>query len=172
VIGLGDKIEIEQLYSVDKHLHELSDLLIRVVEMGASIGFLPPMKIEDAMSYWEAVLKNENILIVAKLNNQIVGSVQLQLSAKQNGQHRAELAKLMTHPTHRRNGIGRLLMQQAEKVAIKNHRTLIVLDTREGDPSNKLYTSLGYMQVGRIPAYAKSADGQYDATLFYYKITN
>ncbi|MNE72787.1 Acetyltransferase [compost metagenome] len=60
-------------------------------------------------------------------------------------------------------------MQHAEDRARREGKTLIVLDTREGDPSNLLYTSMGYSQAGRIPGYALSADGSFDATIIYYK---
>ena len=61
-------------------------------------------------------------------------------------------------------------MEEAEEIAIVEGRSLLVLDTREGDPSNFLYTSLGYNEAGRIPYYAKSADGQLDSTVLYYKV--
>ena len=162
-------MKIEELTLIEEHLDELSELLVKVVDEGASIGFLPPMRKQDAANYWKTVLSPDVILFVAKLNNHIVGSIQLHLSTKQNGSHRAEIAKLMTHPEYRRNGIGRLLMHRAEETAKQMERTLIVLDTREGDPSNKLYSSLGYIQAGRIPNYAKSADGELAATILYYK---
>ena len=162
-------MKIEELTLIEEHLDELSELLVKVVDEGASIGFLPPMRKQDAENYWKTVLSPDVILFVAKLNNHIVGSIQLHLSTKQNGSHRAEIAKLMTHPEYRRNGIGRLLMHRAEETAKQMERTLIVLDTREGDPSNKLYSSLGYIQAGRIPNYAKSADGELAATILYYK---
>lgn len=104
------------------------------------------------------------------MNDIIVGSVQLHLSTKANGTHRAEIAKLMTHSNYRRNGIARSLMQKAEDRAKQEDRSLIVLDTREGDPSNLLYTSMGYIQAGRIPSYAISANGELHATIFYYKV--
>jgi ribosomal protein S18 acetylase RimI-like enzyme len=162
-------LEIEELKSIEEHVNELSGLLIQVVEDGASIGFLPPMDSGDSVEYWKTVLVPGVILLVAKINKQIVGSVQLHLSTKQNGGFRAEIAKLMTHPSYRRQGIGRLLMQKAEERAIQEGRSLLVLDTREGDPSNHLYTSIGYIQAGRIPNYAKSANGELHATIIYYK---
>ncbi len=163
-------VQIEQLHTTVEHMEELSELLIQVVEDGASIGFLPPIELSEAMDYWEEVINPDVLLFVAKKNNRIIGSIQLHLSSKQNGLHRAEIAKLMTHPHYRRNGIGRLLMEEAEEIAIVEGRSLLVLDTREGDPSNFLYTSLGYNEAGRIPYYAKSADGQLDSTVLYYKV--
>jgi ribosomal protein S18 acetylase RimI-like enzyme len=170
VIVLISDVKIDQLKSIGEHIDELSELLIQVVEDDASIGFLPPLKLSEAKKYWKNALKPEVILFVAKNNNQIVGSVQLHLCTKQNGGHRAEIAKLMTHPNYRRKGIGRSLMQKAEERAKQEGRSLLVLDTREGDPSNQLYTSIGYIQAGRIPNYAKSASGELHATIFYYNI--
>ena len=162
-------MELEQLESIEEHIDQLSELLIQVVDEGASIGFLPPMKLSEAISYWENTLSPEVILFVAKINTQIVGSVQLHLCTKQNGGHRAEVAKLMTHPNYRCKGIGRSLMQKTEERAKDEGRSLLVLDTREGDPSNRLYSSLGYIHAGRIPNYAKSSTGELHATIFYYK---
>lgn len=167
---MGNEVIIEQLISTEDHMEELSELLIQVVEDGASIGFLPPVALADAMNYWEEVLNPEVILFVAKRNNRIVGSVQLHRCAKQNGVHRAEIAKLMTHPNYRRNGIARLLMKSAEERAMREERSLLILDTREGDPSNNLYASLGYIEVGKIPNYVKSVSGEFQATIYYYKI--
>ncbi|PLR82521.1 N-acetyltransferase [Bacillus canaveralius] len=162
-------INIAELTTIDEHINQLSELLVKVVEEGASIGFLPPMTLSEATKYWEAVLSPEVILLAAKINNQIVGSVQLILSTKQNGTHRAEVAKLMTHPDYRHNGIGRLLMDTVQKRAIQESRSLLVLDTREGTPSNHLYKSLGFQEAGRIPYYAKSANGELHTTVLYYK---
>ncbi len=112
------------------------------------------------------------ILFVAKLQGKIVGSVQLHLCSKQNGRHRAEIAKLLTHMGYRRKGIGRALMLVAEKRAKQEGRTLLVLDTREGDPASSRYTSLEYIQAGRIPDYAQSANGDFHPTIYYYKKLN
>lgn len=166
---LTNVVKIEQLESIEEDLAELSAVLIEVVNDGASIGFLPPLEASEANKYWECAISTDVILFVAKINGQIVGSVQLQLCTKQNGKHRAEIGKLMTHPQYRRCGVGRLLMKKAEERAAQEDRSLLVLDTREGDPSNLLYNSLGYVQAGRIPNYAISSNGELDATIIYYK---
>ncbi|MEC2072448.1 GNAT family N-acetyltransferase [Alkalihalophilus marmarensis] len=164
-----NNVQIEQVIIMDKHVDELSKLLVKVVEDEASLGFLPPLQLSDANKYWMNVLSPEVLLFVAKINNQIVGSVQLQLCTKQNGAHRAEIAKLMTDPNYRRSGIARSLMNRAEEIAKLEGRSLLVLDTREGDPSNLLYSSIGYIQAGKIPHYARSANGELHSTVLYYK---
>jgi len=150
-------------------LDQLTDVLVATVDAGASIGFLPPLDRTEARIYWERVIEPGVVLIIAEDHGRLAGSVQLQYAMKPNGRHRAEIAKLMVNPDFRRQGIGRLLMDHAETVAIADGRSLLVLDTREGDPSNDLYVSLGYVEAGRIPNYARSASGDLHETIFYYK---
>ncbi|QWH01258.1 GNAT family N-acetyltransferase [Bacillus mycoides] len=163
-------IVIEEIKRIDEDIEELSELLKTVVNDEASIGFLPPLEQKEATNYWQTVLAPEVILYVAKINNEVAGSIQLHLVTKPNGIHRAEICKLMTHPNFRRNGIGRLLMQKAEERAKQENRSLLVLDTREGDSSNRLYKSLGFQESGKIPGYAISPNGKLDATVIYYKM--
>ncbi|PGX95614.1 GNAT family N-acetyltransferase [Bacillus cereus] len=162
-------LEIKEIKLLDEDIEELSELLKTVVNDGASIGFLPPLEQEESKKYWQTVLAPEVILFIAKINNKVAGSVQLHLITKPNGIHRAEICKLMTHPNFRRNGIGRSLMQKAEERAKQESRSLLVLDTREGDPSNRLYKSLDYQESGKIPGYAISPNGELDTTVIYYK---
>ncbi|WHX98157.1 GNAT family N-acetyltransferase [Neobacillus sp. DY30] len=160
---------IEEIESIETYLDQLSNLLVKVVDDGASIGFLPPMNLSDAKQYWQTVLNPNVILFIAKINNEIVGTIQVHLCTKQNGLHRAEIAKLMTGPNARRKGVARALMKVAEERAVNEGRTLLVLDTREGDPSNHLYQSIGFIPAGRIPHFALSGKGELDTTVIYYK---
>jgi len=162
-------VVIEQVNSIEPDLDEMSAMLVQIVDAGASIGFLPPMQHTEAVSYWEQVVQPSTLLYVAKIEGVIAGTIQLHLCTKPNGDHRAEVAKLMVHLDYRRHGIARRLMEHAEQQARLAQRILLVLDTRDGDPSNRLYQSLGYIQAGQIPNYAKSGTGGLDATNLYYK---
>lgn len=167
---MHESVTIKQVTDIQPEVNDLIELLIAVVEDEASVGFLPPLSTHDATEYWLHVLNPDVKLWVATVEGKVVGTVQLHLCNKQNGQHRAEIAKLMIHPQYRRRGIALELMRIAEAAAWLDLRTLIVLDTREGDPSNKLYQSIGYEQAGTIPSYAKSANGKLHSTVFYYKV--
>lgn len=162
-------LKIVELTSIDQHIEELCDLLMKVVDDGASIGFLSPMASAAAMDYWHHVLNPHVFLYIAWIDDTIAGTVQLHLCTKQNGTNRAEIAKMMVHPKFRQKGIARSLMEIAEKRAKEEGRTLLILDTVEGAPSNHLYTSLGFVHGGRIPDYAASPFGELEATIIYYK---
>ncbi len=148
---------------------QLAELLVAVVHDGASVGFLPPLPVDQVERYWSGLLAAGVVLLIAETDGRIIGTVQLHLASQPNARHRAEVAKLMVHPAARRQGIGRQLMHEVEAEARRRGRSLLVLDTRAGDPSNELYTSVGFQEAGRIPRYARSGNGQLDAAVFYYK---
>ena len=70
----------------------------------------------------------------------------------------------------RGQGIGRRLMEAVEAAAREAGRTLLVLDTRQGDVAEGLYARHGYVRAGAIPMYARSADGTLDATVIFYRL--
>jgi ribosomal protein S18 acetylase RimI-like enzyme len=154
----------------DEH-DQLTALLVDVVNEGASIGFLMPLDPAEAEAYWRGVLSPGRVLLLVEDGGRIVGTAQLHLAPLPNGHHRAEVAKVLVHPSARRRGIARSLMLRLEEIAHRERRTLLVLDTRVGDPSNGLYQSLGYVEVGQIPGYARTPSGadEFDATTIYYK---
>ncbi len=166
---MPNELAIKQITEIAPYIAPFSEMLSLVVEGGASIGFLPPLSLGEAEAYWRGVLAPDVLLLGAFADGTLAGTVQLHFCMKANGDHRVEIAKLMTHPRFRRRGIGRVLMEAAETTAAGMGKTLLVLDTRDGDPSNQLYTSLGYIKAGSIPRFAKSANGEYHTTNLYYR---
>ena len=154
-------------------LSQFADMLKLTVDEGASIGWIPPLKETEAIEYWhvvaEQIAEGSKILIVAQQTETIVGAVQLGLETRENGNHRAEVQKLMVHPEYRRQGIARQLMAEIEPAAKSADRTLLVLDVRKGDPAEALYQQMGFVHVGDIPDYARSTETQLDTTAYYYK---
>jgi ribosomal protein S18 acetylase RimI-like enzyme len=172
---LGDvSIAVLSPIEAEGSLYPLSRLLEDAVAGGASVGFLHPMDKGEALAYWKSVLptlhSGEKVLLVARRGGVIAGCVMLILEQRANGRHRAEIARLMVLRSARRQGIGRALMMAAEEEARRLGRTTLVLDTREGEPSEALYRSLGWNLAGVIPKYARSSDGSVDSTVFYYKL--
>jgi len=189
-------IESLSAEDVTRHQAALSALLRDAVDSGASVGFLPPLAAAEADAYWRgvvaAVREGSCLLLVARdadggadapeggadapeggadaPEGGIVGTAQLLLATRPNALHRAEVAKVIVHTKVRRRGIGHALMLAVEERARRLGRTTLVLDTRQGDPSERLYTSVGYRLAGAIPAYAKSADGALDPSAFYYRL--
>lgn len=98
--------------------------------------------------------------LLAEVDGEIVGSVQLDLCGKENGRHRAEIQKLFVIRTHRGKSVSSALMQTGETFARTNGRTLLVLDTQAGSIAESVYRHLGWQRVGEIPGYAASPNGE------------
>ena len=174
---MSDPITIATLSAeeMEATLPELLAVLRDAIASGASVGFLPPLGEEEGLAYWRATIAavsaGSRVLLAARrVGGPILGTVQLDLAMRPNGRHRAEVSKLLVLRAARRQGLGRALMVALEAEARRIGRTTLILDTRQGDPSELLYARLGYRLTGVVPQYARSADGTLDATAFYHKL--
>jgi GNAT superfamily N-acetyltransferase len=156
------------------HLSEFVELLRDAVDTGASVGFMPPLSTAEAEAFWQGIIADiqtgSRVVLVAKLDDTIAGSVQLGLAQKPNARHRAEVQKLLVHTRYRRRGIGTQLMLALEDSARQYGRTLLVLDTIKGDAAEQLYPKMGYVRLGEIPQFAMIVDGTLAATVIFYKV--
>jgi acetyltransferase len=159
--------------SLPEHLPALIALLQDTVDSGASVGFLHPLSAEAATAYWTsvhgAVRTDSRVLLAAFEDQDLLGAVQLDLAEMPNGSHRAEVMKMCVLRRARRKGVAKALMRAIEDEARTRGRQLLVLDTRAGDFAEKLYEEIGYTKAGAIPRYARSSNGDLDATVFMYR---
>ncbi|MDO3433260.1 GNAT family N-acetyltransferase [Rhizobium sp. CBN3] len=151
----------------------LSEVLADCVTGGASVGFMQPYGLEDAEPYWldvaDAVAAGSSLLLVAKLDGRIVGTVQVSAAQMPNQPHRGDLKKLLVHRSARGRGLARLLMEAAEREAAARGKTLLVLDTATGSDAEAIYPRLGWQRVGVIPDYALWPEGGFCGTTLFYK---
>lgn len=153
----------------------LVDLLIAVVEAGASVNFVQPMTRAKAEAWWAeafaAHARGARLIFVAETDERLDGTVHLVPAPQENQRHRADLAKMLVHPRAQRQGLGAALMRAAEEEACRIDRTLLTLDTETGSASERLYARLGWTKIGEIPGYAMRADGSTtDPASFFYKV--
>ena len=155
-------------------LDGLVDLLLDVVEGGASVGFMWPLPRQRAQEFWlgviNGVVRRERVLLVAEdAAGRMLGTVQLLLSLPDNQPHRADLLKLLVHREARRQGLATRLLAAAEQAARAAGRDLLVLDTVTGGAGEQVYLRSGWQRVGAIPRYALMPDGAPCATTYFYK---
>jgi GNAT superfamily N-acetyltransferase len=148
--------------SLEPDLDGLGEVLHAVVHGGAGVSFIVPFSFDDARAFWHdkvlpVVHARTRRVVVARWGARIVGTVQLDLAVPPNQQHRAEVAKLLVHPSARRRGVARALMMALEAIARSEGRTLLTLDTWTGGGAERLYLSLGYVSAGVIPRYARGS---------------
>lgn len=163
--------------AIDECIEALSRILADSVEDGAAISFMAPMPYNDAARFWRndvlpEVAAGRRVLFGAKRNGKLVGTVQLLTAMPPNQPHRCEIAKMIVHPSARRLGIGRTLMNRAIGHARELGKTLVTLDTRTGDAAEPLYASVGFEVAGVIPDFAWDPDGQarHATTYMFHRI--
>jgi GNAT superfamily N-acetyltransferase len=153
-------------------IDELADVLVDCVEGGASVSFMLPFSRDDAAKFFEKVIasaaRGETVLVAARLDGRIVGTVQLGLDMPPNQPHRGDIKKLLVHRAARSRGIGAMLMECAEAEAKARGRTLLVLDTA-GAEAERLYVRTGWQRVGVVPDYAMWPQGGSCDTVFFWK---
>jgi hypothetical protein len=160
-----------------RDLDDLAEVLRAVVYDGAGVSFVVPFSIDESRAFWrDRVLPGardgSRRVLVTRLDGRIIGTVQIDLATPPNQPHRAEVTKLLVHPTARRRGLARALMLALEDDARSVGRTLLTLDTWTGGPAEDLYRSLGYAVVGIIPRFARPStrDGLEPTTVLYKEL--
>lgn len=153
----------------------LTELLREAVNGGASLGFLPPVALEEGREYWLSVrrelLAGTRLLLVARRDGRVAGAGQLTLPVWPNARHRAEVQKVFVDAGLRGRGIGRALMSAIHDTARIRGRSLLLLNTRHGGPAERFYKTLGYRPVGVIPGYTVGPAGEsYDDLTLYYEL--
>jgi ribosomal protein S18 acetylase RimI-like enzyme len=167
------EIRIAPLHASPRIRAALSEILVEVVANGGSVGFMHPLTLEAADTFWEGALaaaaRGERIVLGAFDGESLVGTVTLLLDLPPNQPHRAEVAKLMTRTSHRHRGVAKALMRAVERVAVEQARTLLVLDTAAEGGASALYEGLGFTLAGVIPDHAFKPHGGLTATMIYWK---
>jgi GNAT superfamily N-acetyltransferase len=150
----------------------LAALLVDCVADGASLTFLPPLAPAAALAFWKRVSSDvalgKAVLLVAWLDGELAGTVQLMLDGPENAPHRAEVAKLMVAPAARRRGVGTALIRRVEQTARGIGRRLLFLDTRAGTAAEALYRAAGWTEACVIPGFELGPDRKpVDVAMFW-----
>jgi GNAT superfamily N-acetyltransferase len=157
----------------DAALDQLATVLVDCVAGGASVSFMSPFSHAEALVFFRkvaaSVASGDAVLLAAKLDGKIVGTVQLGLDTPPNQPHRADIKKLLVHRSARGHGAGGALMAQVEEEARRRGRWLLVLDTVPGENGYRLYVRAGWTRTGIIPDYALFPDGRLCDTAVFWK---
>lgn len=151
---------------------ELATLLTDAVEGGASVGFLAPLDPVDAQRWWHDALQpptTVTLLARADGDGHAVGVVQLRLVGYPNGDHRADVAKLLVHRRARGRGIAHALMERLETEATARGRWLLMLDTQTGSLAEGFYERRAWQRIGVLDDHARTPDGRLEPTTFMFK---
>lgn len=166
-------IAIRSLHACPDNYAQLTATLVEVVEAGGSVSFMAPLAPATAHAFWEQALtaagRGQRVVLGAWDGEVLAGTVTLLIDCPPNQPHRAEIAKLMTRTAYRGRGIAARLMAEAEALAVRLGKTLLVLDTATDGGAALLYEGRGYTLAGTIPDFALKPHGGLTGTELYWK---
>ena len=172
-MNAGVEISVLSTPIADSAIEQLASVLVDCVEGGASVSFMAPFSLDDGLAFFRkaagSVAAGDTVLLVAKLDGKIVGTVQLGLDTPPNQPHRADIKKMLVHRAARGRGVGTGLMARVEDEARRCGRWLLVLDTVPGENGYRLYKRSGWTECGTIPDYAMFPDGRLCDTALFWK---
>lgn len=174
----GCRMNIVQLNAdtLPRYRQDLASLMINVIKtnMTSSLHYSHGIRQhQDAERYFHSLrghmARHDLMLWIAITDTQVVGSVQLSICQRPDGQNRAEVLQLLIHPCAQHKDIGQRLMQALEDKAERCHRSLLFLDVIAGSTIENFYRSHGYHYLGELPDYALCANGHPQPGAIYYK---
>ena len=155
-----------------RRIPELASILFDCVTKGASVNFMNPFSMAEAVGFYadiaEAVVAGDVVLFAALDEGRAIGTCQLCPAKKPNQPHRAELAKMLVLSSHRNRGIGQSLLEAVDHEVTRRGLKLVTLDTAL-NTAERLYERAGYQRAGAIPNFALWPDGGYCDTVYFYK---
>ena len=183
---LGEQVRDPRRYVLDSvtievvdpaEYPELCDRLGQVsadgVASGPGLDFMLPFSTADGAAWWQArtdeVTTGRRIVLVARDQGEVVGTVSINPAQARNQPHRAELDKLIVHSADRHRGVATRLMDAAATTARDHGLRLLTLECVAGGTQQDFYEALGYTAVGTIPGFSLSPAGLPQATTMLYQ---
>ena len=162
---------LEELSNGD--LQDLCDATEAAIKGGGGFGWVELPARDVLERFWQGVLAMPaRVLLVARLDGVICGTCQL-WKPPPNNEAQKHIVKLTTNfvaPWARGHSLAKMLVEKAEEVALEEGFAVINLDVRETlKEAIALYESLGYVQFGSHPYYAR-VDNKVLKGLYYYKV--
>lgn len=158
----------------DAEVSQLVTATEDAIRDGIGFNWLTPPLPETIESYWRGVLMvPSRSLFIAKLDNTIVGAIQLvrPSKAKETSAFAAMIEAHFVAPWARGHGLALQLLDAAEREAAKDGFSVINLSVRETQTrALAIYRDHGYIEWGTMPYYEYVNASMVSGHFFYKKL--
>jgi GNAT superfamily N-acetyltransferase len=174
VTHTSDTIAIVEVLAADVEasLDDFAQLLLDAHASGMALGLAGPLDRVRAAEAWLATAAlldpRDRVMLGARVDGSLVGTVQVVRSSAGNGSHRAEIVRFAVREDMRGRGTGRALLEAAAERARELGISLLWLTTHVDTDADRIYERLGWTRMGTMPGYAARPDGTVVANVFYY----
>jgi ribosomal protein S18 acetylase RimI-like enzyme len=160
------QVRLEWLKSVDSSMAtQLLRLLNRTLEEETSIGFPGPIDEETGRNLMrqlnQDVAAGHRHVLVAYMDNTIVGQVILSPNSSPNHRHIVELTRGTIDPSFRGGGLALRAFQEVARKCDELRREVICLDVRAGTYAAVWWQYFGFKQYGLLQDYSRVGENRY-----------
>jgi GNAT superfamily N-acetyltransferase len=138
-------------------------LWVDVSNAGGAVGFVPPVTVDDVRpkleQHFAGVAARRLRLLVGTSGGRLAATAFVGLNSHALMGHWAWLYTVMVDPALQGRGYGAALMREAEEFCCDLGLEALRLTCRGGLGLERFYESLGYKEVGRVPAAIRVALG-------------
>lgn len=154
---------------------ELADLWLDVSQAGGAVGFVPPVTAGDIAPVMRRQLDDVSAGGMRMLGayegdagGRLIGTAFLQLNSHRLMTHWCTLVTVMVHPALQGGGRGKAMMREAIEMARDLGFHAVRLGVRGGEGTERFYETVGFKEVGRVPAAIRVApdDHRDDITMW------
>ena len=146
----------------------LHALIAETAALGGAVGWLTVPPPDETRAWLDGVLAGGARLVVAEDAGQVVGTAHWRRYGPHVLSHNAQLSKLMTLPSARGRGIGRLVTGAVVEDARAAGIEVLSLDCRGNNHGAlRLYAELGFVVTGRRPDFIAVGDERFDQVLLH-----
>ncbi|EIC82030.1 GNAT family N-acetyltransferase [Serratia sp. M24T3] len=117
----------------------------------------------------EAISKHQRLLWIARNEQGLVGTVQLELASDDASTQCGTISTLIVDTSARRQGVAKQLMRELENTAFNLRRGLLSLDIQAGTPAEAFYKAQGYQCSGKTPAETAASYSSRHRGRVYFK---
>jgi ribosomal protein S18 acetylase RimI-like enzyme len=120
-------------------------------ELAGAVGDSPP-SLEDVRERLAELLEERRARVLVAEGDVVVGVVSLWIKPDlAHGDSVVEVPMLVISEDRRREGVGKLMMEEVQRLAAENGATLIELvATTQNNPAREFYRSLGFVETDHV----------------------
>lgn len=159
------EVHLSWRHAVDQRTQAgLVETWVEVTNAGGGVGYLPPITAAEVTGATDRIVERVTAgvddLLVATVGERIVAWVLLERDSRAFAAHWRMVKRLQVRPDLQRRGLGgRLLSEVARYSRDVLGLEFLLLTVRDGTGASALYERMGYVEVGRVAAAMRIAEG-------------
>jgi ribosomal protein S18 acetylase RimI-like enzyme len=151
--GVQRKDTLAELRVREANAKDTEKIHVLADELAGAVGDSPP-SLENLRQRLAELLEEPRawVLVAEDQDGTVVGAVSLWIKPDlAHGDSVVEVPMLVVSEDRRREGVGKLLMEEVQRLAVENEANLIELvATTQNNPAREFYRSLGFVETDHV----------------------